>query len=160
MSEKQLNFWERLRSSFWFLPSIMAMAAVVLAFGLLILDREVGSDRIDQINSVLWLYSGGSEGTRGLLSAIASSMITVAGTVFSITIAVLTLASSNYGPRLLRNFMSDRGNQTVLGTFVATFLYCLIVLRSVRASDENGFVPQIATTFAILLAVASIGVLI
>jgi uncharacterized membrane protein len=158
-NNKLLNYWERIRSSFWFLPAIMATAAVVLAFVLIWLDGIVGDDLI---SSFALLYTGGVEGTRGLLSSIAGSMIGVAGTTFSITIAVLTLASSNYGPRLLRNFMSDTGNQVVLGTFVATFLYSLIVLRSVRASDENGggFVPHIATTFAIFLAIASIGVLI
>ncbi len=159
-NNKLLNYWERLRSSFWLLPSLLAAASVLLAFGLIALD---GLLQIEQITFLSWLlYTGGAEGTRGLLSSIASSMIGVAGTVFSITIAVLTLASSNYGPRLLRNFMRDTGNQLVLGTFVATFLYCLIVLRSVRASDNSnsGFVPHLATSVALLLALASIGMLI
>ncbi len=157
MNNKVLNFWERLRSSFWFLPSIMAIAAAVLAFALVALDAAVGDE---YITSLTLLYTGGAEGTRGLLSSIASSMITVAGTTFAITVAVMVLASSNYGPRILRTFMQDTGNQIVLGTFVATFLYCLIVLRSVRDIDEMHFVPHIATTFAIVLAVANIGVLI
>ena len=87
-------------------------------------------------------------------------MITVAGTVFSITIAALSLASSQFGPRLLRNFTRDRGNQIVLGTFIATFLYCLLVLRTVRNEDEGGFVPNLAVTGGVFLAAASLGVLI
>src|SRR6185437_1618295 len=111
-------------------------------------------------NSAGWLWSGGAEGARSLLSTVASSMITVTGTVFSITIAALTLASSQFGPRLLRNFTRDTGNRVVLGTFVGTFLYCLLVLRTVRDQDEGGFVPSLSVTCGVLLATASVGVLI
>lgn len=68
-------------------------------------------------------------------------MITVAGLTFSITMLTLQLASSQFGPRLLRNFMRDRGNQVVLGTFIATFAYCLLVLRTVRGTNDSFFVP-------------------
>jgi uncharacterized membrane protein len=93
---------------------------------------------------------------------VAGSIITVAGVVFSITIAALTQASSQFGPRLLRNFMRDKSNQVVLGTFVATFLYCLLVLRTIHGKVEDGssFVPQASVTGAVLLAVASMAVLI
>jgi uncharacterized membrane protein len=72
----------------------------------------------------------------------------------------LTMASAQFGPRLLRNFMRDTGNQVVLGTFVATFLYCVLVLRTIRSGDDAVFVPYIAVTVAIGLALASLGVLI
>jgi len=91
---------------------------------------------------------------------VAGSIITVAGVVFSITIVALSLASSQFGPRLLRNFMCDTGNQVVLGTFIATFVYCLLVLRTVRGSDSAQFVPAIAITGGVVLAMASLGVLI
>jgi uncharacterized membrane protein len=89
-------------------------------------------------------------------------VITVAGVVFSITISALTQASSQFGPRLLRNFMRDTGNQIVLGTFVATFVFCLLVLRTIHGKFEDGveFVPQASVTAAVLLAAASIAVLI
>ncbi len=87
-------------------------------------------------------------------------MITVAGVVFSITIVAIAYAASQYGPRILTNFMSDRGNQVTLGTFIATFVYCLVVLRTIRGGDEGEFVPQIAVMVALLLALCSIAVLI
>jgi uncharacterized membrane protein len=87
-------------------------------------------------------------------------MITVAGVAFSITIVALTLASSQFGPRLLRNFMLDTGNQIVLGVFISTFVYCLLVLRSVNSIEEHFFVPRISVTFAMALALVSVGVLI
>jgi uncharacterized membrane protein len=87
-------------------------------------------------------------------------MITVAGVTFSITIVALTLASQQFGPRLLRNFLRDLGNQVVLGTFVATFIYCLLVLRTVRGSDDEEFVPHLAVTVGVVLAMLSLGVLI
>ena len=106
------------------------------------------------------LFGAGAEGSRGLLAAIASSMITVAGVTFSITIVALALASSQYTSRILRNFMRDRTNQTVLGVFVGVFAYCLVVLRTIRGGDEGAFVPALAVLGALLLAFVAIGFLI
>jgi uncharacterized membrane protein len=107
----------------------MLIAAAALAFGTERIGRTVGPDG----EGTYWIYGGSADGARQMLATIAGSMITVAGLVFSITIATLTLASQQFGPRLLRNFMRDRGNQFVLGTFIATFVYCLLLLRQVRA---------------------------
>lgn len=154
---RMASFLERLRTSFWFLPSMMAVAAIVLSFLLTRLDVWLGADTIAESR---WLYKFGPEGARAILSAIAGSMITVAGLTFSITMLSLQLASSQFGPRLLRNFMRDRGNQIVLGTFIATFLYCLLVLRSVRGTEESHFVPHVSAAFGVVLALASLAVLI
>lgn len=152
------NAWENVRTSFWFVPLLMAVASAALSVGTISIDSRVLGQQAP--GSAGWLWSGGAEGARTLLSTVASSMITVAGTVFSITIAALTLASSQFGPRLLRNFTRDTGNQVVLGTFVATFLYCLLVLRTIRTQAEGGFVPNLSVTCGVLLAIASLGVLI
>jgi uncharacterized membrane protein len=153
---KLSKFWDTLRSSYWFLPGLMAVIGMLLAFAMLALDQR---EEI-KLGELSWIYQGGLEGARGLLSAVASSMVTVAATAFSITIVALQLAASNFGPRLLRNFMQDKGNQIVLGTFIATFLYCLLVLRTIHGEDYNLFVPQLSVTMGIVLAIASIGVLI
>ena len=87
-------------------------------------------------------------------------MIAIAGTVFSMTLVALSLASSQLGPRLMRNFMRDTANQVVLGTFVATFVYCLLVLRTIRRADEVAFVPHLSVSIGVLLAIISVGVLI
>tara|TARA_R110000868_G_scaffold35549_4_gene127447 strand:- start:59653 stop:60729 length:1077 start_codon:yes stop_codon:yes gene_type:complete len=87
-------------------------------------------------------------------------MITVASLIFSITMLSLQLASSQFGPRVLGNFMRDRSNQVVLGTFISTFLYCLFVLRAVRGMEGDSFVPHLAVGFAVVLAAASVAVLI
>nr|MBA3732502.1 DUF2254 domain-containing protein [Gammaproteobacteria bacterium] len=80
--------------------------------------------------------------------------------VFSITIVALSMASAQFGPKLLRNYMRDRGNQIVLGTFIADFVYCLMVLRYVRSGDADPFVPYLAVNFSTVLALASLGLLI
>jgi len=154
---KILDLWDRLRTSFWFLPSTMAAAAVALSFAMLELDTRFGSAAV---RNIALIYRFGPEGARALLSAIASSMITVAGLTFSITMLTLQLATSQFGPRLLRNIMRDRGNQVVLGTFLATFLYCLLILRTVRGTDGASFVPHLSAAVGVLLAVVSIAILI
>ena len=148
-----MTYWERLRSSFWFVPAAMACVAVALALSAVALDRAAG-ERLG------WSYSGGAEGASQLLGTVAGSMIAIAGTVFSMTLVALSLASSQLGPRLLRNFMRDTANQVALGTFVATFVYCLFVLRTIRRADEVAFVPHLSVSIGVLLAVVSIGVLI
>ncbi|MGP1388031.1 MAG: DUF2254 domain-containing protein, partial [Thainema sp.] len=150
------KLWNSLRFSYWFLPSLMAIGGVGLALIALTIDQT----DVVQTDTLSWLYQGGPDGARALLSAVAGSMMTVAATAFSITIVALQLAAANFGPRLLRNFMKDQGNQIVLGTFIATFLYCLMVLRKVYGEDYEAFVPHISVTVGIMLSFASISVLI
>lgn len=152
-----LGVWDRLRSSFWFLPSAMAAGATALSFALVWLDTWLGQESIERLG---WLYGFGPEGARAVLSAVAGSMITVAGLTFSMTMLTLQLASQQFGPRLLRSFMSDRGNQLVLGTFTSTFLYCLLVLRTVRGTEDASFVPHLSVTFGVVLAALSLAILI
>lgn len=157
MKAKLHSVFERLRGSYWFIPSLMALCAFVLCLICLHLDEL---HRYEALREQGWIYTGGAEGARSVLSAISGSIITVAGTTFSITIAALSLASSQFGPRLLRNFMRDTGNQVVLGTFTSTFLYCILILRTVRGGDDNTWVPHISVTVGVALAVLSVGVLI
>jgi len=151
------RYWERVRSGFWFLPSVMAGAAVALALVSVTVDKPVAEWLALNFG---WTFTGGAEGASALLGIVAGSMITIAGVVFSMTLVALSLASSQLGPRLLRSFMRDRATQVVLGTFIATFLYCVLVLRTIRRADEIAFVPHLSVTLGVLLSVASVGVLI
>jgi len=152
-----LKDWDRVRSSFWFVPAVMACLAMALAVSAVELDKGIAEGWLQRLG---WIYSGGAEGASLLLGTVAGSMIAIAGTVFSMTLVALSLASSQLGPRLLRNFMRDTANQVVLGTFVATFVYCLLVLRTIRRADEIAFVPHLSVSIGLLLAMVSIGVLI
>ncbi|MEX0761098.1 MAG: DUF2254 domain-containing protein [Dehalococcoidia bacterium] len=155
MRTRLSNAWYSAHSSFWFVPSVMTAAAIGLAVVLLALDEAAG------IRSMVGFGTLQPDGARDILSTIAGSMITVAGVVFSITIVSLTLASSQFGSRILRTFMRDTGNQVVLGMFLATFVYCLLILGAIRAeTDDELFVPYISVAFGIILALASLGVLI
>ncbi|ALA59120.1 DUF2254 domain-containing protein [Nitrospira moscoviensis] len=158
MFTKLSSLWDRIRGSLWFVPSLMAAAAVVLAFTSLWADHHLIGKHPS--GPFAWLYGGGADGARDVLSTVASSMITVAGVIFSITVVALTLASQQFGPRLLRNFMRDPGNQIVLGTFISVHLYCLIILRAVRTEEAGGFVPHLSVSVTLLLAMVSAGVLI
>ncbi len=149
--------WENLSSSYWFIPTVMSILATGLSFLTVHIDTMVNAK---WARAAGWIWAGGPEGARSVLSTIAGSTITVAGVVFSITIVTLSLASSQFGPRLLRNFMNDRATQFVLGVFVSTFLYSLLILRTIRGTDANSFVPFLSVTSGILFAVASVGFLI
>jgi len=149
---------DRLRTGFWFVPSLMIGLAIVFALLLLWVDGKVDPG----INaSLAWAYSGGPEGARSLLSTIAGSMITAASVTFSLASVAISIASQQYGSRVLRNFMRDRVTQFLLGTFVSTFVYSVLVVRSIRGSDfSGGFVPSIAVTGAIALSLVSLVLLV
>lgn len=158
MSARLRLFLNRLSETFWLVPATMVLAAILLAMVLLGVDR---SGAVPQwLSDSTWLYNGGGTGARTLLGTIASSTIGVAGTVFSITIAALSLAAGQMGPRLLRNFTRDRGVQLTLGAYLGTFSYALMVLRSVRTQEEGPFTPHLALTFGILLAFACVATLV
>ena len=147
-----------LEETFWLIPGFMVLLGALLALLLVAVDRRgIPSDWLSEGS---WLYTGGATGARTLLGAVASSMIGVAGTVFSITIAALSLAAGQMGPRLLSNFTKDRGNQLTLGAFLGTFSYALMVLRSVRTPDEGDFVPHLALSVSILLAFMCVATLV
>lgn len=155
------RFWKALsdlRETFWLLPAILVSLSILLALSLIAVDRS--GVLSDEFLASTWIYNGGSSGARDLLGAIASSTIGVAGTVFSITIAALSLAAGQMGPRLLRNFTRDLGNQVTLGTFLGTFAYALIVLRSVRTVDEGDFIPHVALSVGIVLALVCVAMLV
>ncbi|MBS0252766.1 MAG: DUF2254 domain-containing protein [Proteobacteria bacterium] len=142
---------------FWLLPAALVLAGIIFAVAAVAIDR---SGILPKWLLEAWLYNGGGTGARTLLGAIASSTIGVAGTVFSIMVAALSLAAGQMGPRLLRNFTRDRGNQIALGIFLGTFAYALIVLRTVRTTGEGEFVPHLSLTVAIGLALVCVGTLV
>ncbi len=158
MTARLRKWLSLLGDTFWLIPAAMVLMGVLGAVGLVSLDRSgvVPEWMIDNA----WLYNGGGTGARTLLGAVAASAIGVAGTVFSITIAALSLAAGQMGPRLLRNFTRDRGNQFSLGAFVGTFSYALMVLRSVRTQDEGAFTPHLSLTVGILLAFVCVATLV
>ena len=106
-----------------------------------------------------WLVSGSADAARQILTAIAAAVITVVGVVFSIVIVALTLTSTQFGPRMLRNFIRDRGTQVTLGTFVATFVYAVLALGAIGQGGP-AFVPHISITVTLALMVADLAVLI
>ena len=154
----RLERWiDLLRTGFWFVPLVMLFLAAALALALLKLDASIDPG---MKTSISWAYSGGPQGARSLLSTIAGSMITAASVTFSLASVALSIASQQYGSRVLRNFMRDRVTQILLGTFVSTFIYSVLVVRSIRGSDYSGFVPAISITVAIALSLISLVMLI
>lgn len=156
------KLWMDLQGSYWFLPSVFSLAAAGLSVLTIWLDLSGAGWWFAGTG---WLESSGVDGARSLLTVIASAMIAMASTVFAITIAAVAYASGNYGPRLLTNFMNDRGNQVSLGVFIATFVYSLLVLRVVDgggadAGPEDVFIPQLSLFVATLMAAFAIAVLV
>ncbi|GAA1761632.1 DUF2254 domain-containing protein [Nonomuraea bangladeshensis] len=148
------------RTRLWPLPAAGVVLAVLLGVGLPIFDAWMIDNLPAQATALL--FGGGPESARTVLSAIATSLITVSSLTFSLTVVTLQLASSQYSPRLLRTFAQDRFVHVTLALLLSTFTYVLTVLRAVRASLEShsAFVPQLSVTLAYLMALVSVVTLV
>lgn len=155
--KKLLFFLNELKATFWFVPVLLILFSILLAIGFVYIDQIATFSR-DGLGRFLFVNSVDS--ARSILSTISGAMIGVAGTVFSVTLVALTLASSQLGPRLIKNFMYVRLNQVVLGSYISTYLYCLIVLNAIQESNNFTFIPTLAIFFAIIAAIANIILLI
>jgi uncharacterized membrane protein len=148
---------EALRTNLWLVPVVETGAAAVLFAATYAVDRSAYDGLI---TLPTWVLSGTADVARVLLATVAAAIITVVGIVFSITIVALTLASTQFGPRMLRNFVRDRGTQIALGTFVASFCYAMIALVSVGGGPHGDFVPHLSITVTLLLTLLDVAVLI
>lgn len=147
---------DAIRTQLWPLPTIAILIAVVA--GVAVPRLDAGLDEGGLAPHVAYLFDGGPEAARSVLAAIAGSLVTVTALTFSLTLITLQLASSQFSPRLLRTFTTDRVVQGTLALLLATFVYALTVLRSVRSgtATQGDVVPQLSVTMAYLLTVASV----
>jgi uncharacterized membrane protein len=156
---RQMSRWRRetLRTSLWVIPTIELFGAAVLFSVTYALDRAAyrGS-----LTLPAWVDNGSADAARQILTALAAAIITVVGLVFSIVIVALTLASTQFGPRMLRNFIRDRGVQFTLGTFVASFLFAILTLGSVSHGGHGDFVPHLSITATLALTLIDLAVLV
>ncbi|MBV8863508.1 MAG: DUF2254 domain-containing protein, partial [Mycobacterium sp.] len=147
---------EALRTNLWIVPLLETLVVSALFAVTYTVDRAAYNGLI-RLPS--WVLSGTADSARVILATVAAAIITVVGIVFSITIVVLTLASTQFGPRMLRNFVRDRGTQLALGAFVASFCYAMITLVSVGGGSHGDFVPHLSITVALGLTLADVAVL-
>jgi uncharacterized membrane protein len=148
---------EALRTNLWLVPVLTTVAVVMLFAVTYTVDRSA-YDGIIELPT--WVLNGSADSARVVLATIAAAIITVVGIVFSITIVALTLASTQFGPRMLRNFVRDPGTQFALGTFVASFCYAMVALVSVGGGPHGDFVPHLSITVTFMLTLADVAVLI
>ena len=157
----RLRLWlDRLRTSLWFVPSLIVLGSVVLAYAALAIDARLPDEWWKGATGLVALFDVRIGGGMATLQVVGTSIITIAGVVFSITIAAMTLASGQYTSRVLRNFIRDRGNQAVLGLFLGIFVYCLLVMRSLSGVSDNSHAPPLSMLLALLLAFVGIATLI
>ncbi len=148
---------EALRTNLWVVPAFETVAVLVVFATTYAVDRAAYAGLV---RLPTWVLSGTADTARLTLTTVAAAIITVVGVVFSITIVALTLASTQFGPRMLRNFVRDLGTQLALGTFVATFCFVMITLVSVGGGAHGDFVPHLSITVALVLTLADVAVLI
>jgi uncharacterized membrane protein len=148
---------EALRTNLWLVPTALIAAAVALFAGTYALDRAAYNG---SLHLPSFMVSGSADAARQILTAVAAAVVTVVTLVFSITILTLTLASTQFGPRMLRNFIRDWVTQLTLGCFVATFVYAILALVSIAPGDYGDFVPHLTITVTMALVVLDVCALV
>ncbi|HSI89921.1 MAG TPA: DUF2254 domain-containing protein, partial [Adhaeribacter sp.] len=156
MRTRLRKIWDSLRATYWFVPSFMMVLALVLWLITNKLDQELSAAGNKPLG---WLYFADIESTRKLLFTIAGTVIGIVGVVFSILMVPLTIAATQFGPRLLRTFLRDTGTNVTLGTFTATFVFCVLVLLQLH-EDKNWPLPQISVSTGLALGLLSFGMLV
>ncbi|MBU1464926.1 MAG: DUF2254 domain-containing protein [Gammaproteobacteria bacterium] len=154
---KILKIYDAVKTSFWFTPCLILSLTISSCTLLLFIDLYAGLNSLNWLN---FLYHADAAITRDLLTTVASSMMTVVSITFSITIVALTNASSQFGPRLIRNFMEDSSTQVVLGVFISLFIYCLILARTTDDFAGGAFLPGLTIAGAIVMTLCGILLLI
>ncbi len=157
--QQRLPSWrmEALRTTFWLVPTALVLVAGLLFLVTLEIDWAVYHKHL---SLPFWIVTGSADAGREVLIAIAAAIITVVGVVFSITIVALTLASQQFGPRMMRNFVRDMGNQVTLGVFVSTFVYSVLTLVAITETAHGTFVPHLSITVSEALMLVDLAVLI
>ena len=157
MRENIQNLWDNVKSSLWFIPSVLVVLALAAFFHLIEVDVILA---LAASTVIPWLFSGTADAARTMLSVVAGSLITVISIAISLTMVALVQASAQFTPRLLRQFTASRTNQIVLGAYTGTFIYALLVLRTVRSADQDTpFVPALSVTIAVGLSLVCLGLL-
>lgn len=144
--------WDSIRTSLWLIPGLMFLLGIGLAHLMLHLDG--GWNPSPQLRG--WINSGNGEDARNLLSTLLTALITMASMAFSVTVVALSLAANTYGPRMIRTFRANLRTQIVLGTFVLTIVYLLLVLRRVQSAMDPAEVPNASVTMGSFLALVSV----
>ncbi|MCO6047264.1 DUF2254 domain-containing protein [Aeoliella sp. ICT_H6.2] len=140
-----VNLWDSFRTGFWFFPTLLILLAAVLAFAVPAIDGYLDPSLPD------WMKTTGTT-ARSTLATLASAMFTVAGVVFSVTVVTLSITSSQFGSRLLRNFLQQSITQVTLGSCLAASIYCLLLLWRVDDVNDDWFVPHLAVLLATVLS--------
>jgi len=156
MNFRTIRRRQAMRSSLWPIPLVCVVIAFAMAELAYFLDREIAQE-----GTGWYLFVGDTESARVVVSTIATSMLTFTGLVFTVTMLVLQLASNQLSPRVIRTFLRDRYTQLVLGVFIATFLYALLVLRRITSEPAGEpFVPALSVWLALLFVMLSVGLFV
>lgn len=157
MKLQLLEHARRLASSYWFIPLLCSVLAVVLVWAAAQLDA---SSARGTLPTLPYFRDASAAGARAILATIAGSAISVAGVVFSISMVVLSTASAQLGPRLLPNFFRRKSTQLVLGGFLATFIAALLVLVQLTDSGDGAQPHAYALAVCVALAIGSFALLV
>lgn len=153
-----LHLLELISTKFWIIPLLCLFIAALAAYVNITIDKAF-FPYDESLYSFLFYFSD-AETLRTILTTTAGSLLGVAGVSFSVTITSLVLASQQYGPRLLRNFMQDTFNQAVIGIFISTFLYCMLILQFTSQMEASKFTPIVSMVTVLLLVMIDLLLLV
>jgi len=146
-----------LRADLWRVPLLLCLATLLLFLVTVRVDLAAahGALRLPD-----WLSIGGPDDARAILGAMLGAVSTVLALIFSVALLVLSMAVSQFGPRILYRFVRDGITQLTIGLFLASFVHTLLALVVTRQMGAHQFVPQLTLLCSVLLVIVSFAFLV
>jgi uncharacterized membrane protein len=149
--------YEAIKARFWIIPAIIVLLGILLA--MFVQFIPIGLRLPQPLSGIV--FDASSENSRQILSAIATALMTVVGVLFSVVVVVLQQISAQYNPRVIEKFIRSGLSQAVLGMFIGTFVYCLLVLKQVPVDPRDSQdLPHLGINLGIIGAIACMMLLI
>ena len=147
----------QLKPDLWRVPLVMCLATVLLFLITVQVDWAAAQG---QVTLPRWLSVGGPDDARAILGAMLGAVSTVLALIFSVALLVLSMAVSQFGPRILYRFVRDAITQVTIGLFLASFVHTLLTFVVTRQAGASHFVPQLTICTCVVLVGASFGFLV
>jgi uncharacterized membrane protein len=142
----------QLRADLWRVPFVLCLAAVLLFVVTIEVDRAAARGAVTLPE---WISIGGPDDARAILGAMLTAVSTVLALIFSVALLVLSMAVSQFGPRILYRFVRDGITQMTIGLFLATFVHTLLTFVVTRQEGPREFVPDLTLFCSVVLVMVS-----
>jgi uncharacterized membrane protein len=137
---------------------LFGIASVLIGLGMLASEKAGISVYFQE--HVPELVINNLDTARNLVTTLVGGGISMLVFSFSMVMLLLNQAASNYSPRVLPSLISERRHQFVLGVFLGTIIYNILIMLSIEPKGDDYQVPGFSVLVGTVFAIVSLGVFV